>query len=525
MQKDKSTSLSSANKSLSNTFDEGVKMFIDIFQEMLVISAIGLSEIGKLSYRFFPWSLTALYGGFVLSKVFTYKLNHLAFVHLLEPNFFSLSGLMWTLKVPIFYHHLALLSAALFLICFTIGFQLRFLRTKFSKIFSTAGLTNGLGDTPKLVYLKRIDKFRTQYDFDSNGIGVSEFQDKKERIEAMFNMEIESIKTGKHPGRVLITFNKRSMPSSISYESISEEKVLPPDSFYVGQSSEGVVTQKISDLPHMLVAGTTGSGKSVFFKQCLLGLLESTKHLQLYIIDLKGGLEAIDFKDTPNVKIVKKVQDAVNVLRLIEKEMMNRFSYLEENSHKEIVPNRDKKDRIVVAVDEASVLYKKRDRYDDDYKLSLEARKLADNISKLSRAAAIHLILATQKLDKEVLPTSVSENITGRMAFRSTSLQGSLVVLGSKDSTELPQIAGRGIWNVGNRKTIVQAPYIKDAEIKSICKRITNEFEAKERATFEPLVGQADIQEETTDQEQLGDLMEKGNKHGKEAIKTTDKTV
>ena len=119
------------------------------------------------------------------------------------------------------------------------------------------------------------------------------------------------------------------------------------------------------------------------------------------------------------------------------------------------------------------------------------------------------MILATQKLDKDVIPTSVSENISGRMAFRSTSLQGSLVVLGNKDSTELPQIAGRGIWSVGNKKVIVQAPYIKDVEIKEVCSRIKNEFKANERSLHEPLIGQVVEVQNTKEEDALNKMKQK----------------
>lgn len=511
MQKDSKSSPSPSNMSQStlNTFDEAVKMLIDLCQEAIVISSIGLSEFAKLTWQFKPWSLAVLYGIFVFTKKYIYEASHLALLHQSDPTLFTLERVNWTLKLPLLYHHLILLSVILFSVCFILGVKLRYLRTKYIKLFSIAGLKNGHGDTPKLVYLRRLDKYRRQYDFDANGIGIGEFQDKKERIESLFQMQVESIKEGKHPGRVLVTFNTRSLPEMVSYQDISSEKVLPPDSFYVGLSSEGVVTQQIADLPHMIIAGTTGSGKSNFFKSCLLSLLDSTKHLQLKVIDLKGGLEAIDFKEAPNVKIVKKMNDAVEVLRLVEKEMMNRFDYLEANSLKSIVPERDKKDRIIVAVDEASILYQNRSRYDEDYKISIEARKLADSISKLSRAAAIHLILATQKLDREVIPTSVSENITGRMAFRSPSLQGSLVILGTKDATDLPAIKGRGIWNVGNDMTIVQAPFISDAEIKKISKRISNEFKEKERITFEPMNGQITEVRNTKEEDAVGKMEQK----------------
>ncbi|PIP94758.1 MAG: hypothetical protein COW00_01870 [Bdellovibrio sp. CG12_big_fil_rev_8_21_14_0_65_39_13] len=513
MQKQKPTPQSpspSSGGTLMKTFDEGVMMFIDLAQESIVMFGIGLSQLVRLLVRFHVFSLTALYAIYVFTRIVIKDSWHLELLYKSAPTVFTPEKLDWFLQFSLNQHHFAFLLMILFIVCVSLGFKLRYVRTKFIKIFITAGLTNGKGDTPKLVGRNKLDKFRVQYDFDANGVGLSEFKDKQERIEAQFGMEVESIKMGKNPGRALITFNKRKFPETVSYQDVSEEKVLAPDSFYVGHSVEGVVTQKISDLPHMLVAGTTGSGKSVFFKQCLVGLLESTKHLQLYIIDLKGGLEAIDFKDAPNVKIVKTMQEAVMLLRQVEKEMKDRFKFLENNALKTIVPGRDKKDRIVVAVDEASVLYMERSRYDDDFKIALEARKLADSISKLSRAASIHLLLATQKLDRTVIPVSVSENISGRMAFRANSLQGSLVVLGSKDAAELPKTPGRGIWNVGNQKMIVQAPFISDEEIKRRCKRIANEFEANERFLFNDMIDELDHSESEESKEVLKGLMNKG---------------
>lgn len=513
MQKQKNTPQSpspSSGDSLMQTFDEGAKMFIDLAQEAVVMFGIGITHLARLIAGHPVISTVSLYGTYVFTRIAIKDSWHLELLHKSAPDFFTLKKMDWFLQFTLNQHHFTFLSLILFFVCIALGFRLRMVRTKFIGIFTTAGLTNGKGDTPKLIGRNKLDKYRVQYVFDANGIGISEFKDKKERIEAQFGMEIESVKMGKRPGRVLVSFNKQNIPETITYQKISEEKVLSSDSFYVGWSSEGIVTQKISELPHMLVAGTTGSGKSVFFKQCLAGLLESTKHLQLYIIDLKGGLEAIDFKDAPNVKIVKTMKEAVGLLRQVEKEMKSRFTYLEENAHKTIIPGRDKKDRIVVAVDEASVLYMKRNKFDDDFKLSLEARKLADSIAKLSRAASIHLILATQKVDREVIPTSVSENLSGRMAFRANSLQGSMVVLGSKDAADLPEISGRGVWSVGNKKAVVQAPLLEDSEIKGLCKRIAKEFEAKERFLQGTMLDDFDEEVDAESEEAVKKLMNKG---------------
>ena len=211
----------------------------------------------------------------------------------------------------------------------------------------------------------------------------------------------------------------------------------------------------------------------------------------------------IDFAQAPNVQVIKTMDQAVLLLQLVEKEMKDRFAYLEKAQRKQINPEEDKKDRIVVAVDEASVLYMNRSRLDPDYESALEARRLADSISKLSRAASIHLLLATQKLDKQVIPTSVSENISGRMAFRANSLQGSMVVLGTKDACDLPEIPGRGIWNFGTQKIIVQSPYVDEKSIKARCVQIGELFQTGKRKLLNPMLGDAEKSKVTKHNENL----------------------
>lgn len=495
MQKDKkaSSSVSSETQSMMKTFDEGIMMFIDICQEFCVMGAIGFSEICKLTFRYFPLSAVFYYLIFAVTNFYVLRLAHLTSLFSIEPKIFTLSILKWTLKSPIYYHHIVILGFLLVSISILIGIKLRFIRSKFIKIFSIAGLTNGIGDTPKLVYIKRLDKYRIQYDFDANGVGITEFETKKERIEAQFRMEIESIKAGKHPGRILIIFNRSKFPEKVDYSEFTDRKVLSPHSFYVGLSPEGVVDHDISDLPHMMIAGATNTGKSVFFKSVLYSLLNSTnyRNLQVYIIDLKRGLEAIDFKEAPNVKIIKNIKEAVTLLSQVEAEMDRRFDILENKNdgQKTIVPEKDGLPRIVVAVDEASVLYMNRSRDDVDYKDVMQARQLADNISKLSRAAAIHLILATQKVEKNVIPTTVTENITGRMAFRANSFHGSNALLQSKDASDLPDIPGRGVWRVGSKKVVVQTPYIDEKQIKELCQRIKEKVEETEPNKKLSLIG------------------------------------
>ena len=137
-----------------------------------------------------------------------------------------------------------------------------------------------------------------------------------------------------------------------------------------------------------------------------------------------------------------------------------------------------------------------RGHYDSDKNNALEARKLADSIAKLSRAAAIHLLLATQKLENQVIPTSVTENISGRMVFRVNSFQGSNQVIGSKDAMTLPEIPGRGIWSFGTKQLTIQAPYIDEEFIKEKCTEIERDFKDGRRKCFNPLIREREKMEE-----------------------------
>ena len=102
----------------------------------------------------------------------------------------------------------------------------------------------------------------------------------------------------------------------------------------------------------------------------------------------------IDFADAPNVIIVKTVEETLELFNSVEREMKDRFHYLEDKGKKQIIPEIDEKDRIVVVVDEASVLYMSKGINAPDKEDTIEARNLADSIAKMSRAASIHLILA-----------------------------------------------------------------------------------------------------------------------------------
>ena len=324
------------------------RMINKVLQEFVVVSSMGTwfwikSFVSRKAAITVP--LTA--GLICASYWIVSHAIHLKALYQLEPRVFAPQAVNWAWRQNFWIQYATVLCAFFSPILLLLGGWMRSIRTKFQRIFFRARLTNGLGDTPKLIYERRLNGHRRKYVFDANGIGISEFEAKREVIESHFKTNIESIAHGKHNGQVVITFTNQKFPSKVNYLDLTSQKVLPKESFYLGMSVDGIRTQKVAELPHMLIAGTTGSGKSIFFKQALLGLLESSPHLQMYLIDLKGGLEMIDFAKAPNVQVVKSMDQAVYLLQLVEKEMKGRFAYLEQANRKQIEPEEDQKDRVV----------------------------------------------------------------------------------------------------------------------------------------------------------------------------------
>ncbi|MBF0362733.1 MAG: hypothetical protein HQK49_17070 [Oligoflexia bacterium] len=420
-------------------------------------------------------------------NVFVERETHLILWQRYAPTFLSVPKLLKIVGTNITIHKMFFFTLFIGLQIFLYGFPQYCKISKFQKLLDRLGITNGVKNKPRITEVKDEDFNRTKIVMANNGVGIKLFQNKQDDLEATFGEKIESITHDSNPGYTKIILSKYHWPKVVKFSSLSSFD-LPKDHFILGQSSNGIVTQNINELPHMLIAGTTGSGKSILFKEILVSLLKSSPYLQLYLLDLKGGVEVQDFKDYPNATIVKDMKKAVFTLQLLKDEMDRRFAYLEKNGYREIQPLRDKMDKIVIAIDEASALYMKNFANQEASTLSKRAKELTDSLAKLARAAGIHLILATQKVTKETIDTHIQENISGKFCFKTNTLQGSVTVLGNGAAYSLPDIPGRGIWSLGNKLIEIQAPLITSAEIKEFGQQLVEEFKNGGRKMLQPKI-------------------------------------
>ena len=210
----------------------------------------------------------------------------------------------------------------------------------------------------------------------------------------------------------------------------------------VGLDVEGKAKYvSISDFPHGLIAGSSGSGKSVFLGCMLVALLYKDKpdDVRFFFIDPKQ-VDLQQFKDIPHLvsPIVTETKEAISSLKWIVDEMERRYSIFrtiggitklkEYNKYCETHPEYKKMPYLVCVIDEAA-----------DFLMD-GGRDASDLIVKLvqkSRASGIHLILAMQKPVASVLSTTIKSNTSARFAFRVTDRQDSQTILDTGGANDL----------------------------------------------------------------------------------------
>ena len=382
---------------------------------------------------------------------------------------------------------LVFLGTGIFFLGFLRGILPYLKRQKLQSKIDVIGLANAKGEVPFAIREIELDENKSKLLLTANGIGLDRFIAKKGDFESAFQQIIETMDLSDDRQTIQINMCKRELKRNLPFYEI-DSKIQKPYTFCIGDSHGGFLTADIRDLPHLLIAGSTGGGKSVFFRSAFTSILKHSTRLQVYLIDLKNGVEVKEFGPLPNVRIAKTEEEAVQMLAAIHSEMKRRFVFMEENSIKKINPFEHKKDLIIVGIDEASVLFGKTRVTKQKEDLVKRARDLADEIAKLSRAAGIHLILATQKAVKDSIDTKVMENLTGRMVFKMSTHAGSNTALGNARAFNLPDIKGRGIWGGGNKFIEVQAPFLSEEDFFTECELLATELSAKKDLLFSPMI-------------------------------------
>ncbi len=235
----------------------------------------------------------------------------------------------------------------------------------------------------------------------------------------------------------------------------------------LGKSISGKpIVGDLSSMPHLLIAGTTGSGKSVCINTIIISLLyrHTPDKCKFILIDPKM-LELSTYEGIPHLlcPVITEAKKAASVLGWVVKEMENRYRLMTKEGVRNIDGYNTKHKLpmpyIVVVVDEMS-------------DLMLVAGKEIENyiqkLSQMARAAGIHIIMATQRPSVDVITGTIKANFPTRISFQVTSKIDSRTILGEQGAE---QLLGKGdmlYMSSANRIVRIHAPFVSDNEIEKI---------------------------------------------------------
>ena len=292
------------------------------------------------------------------------------------------------------------------------------------------------------------------------------------------------------PGKSLIGIEvPNTQVSPVSFWEIVDAALKSPNLLEVplGRDISGsVCTADLTKMPHLLIAGATGSGKSVGMNVIIASLLMKAKpnEVKFLMIDPKK-VELTMYNELPHLlsPVVTNPRKAAQALNNVVQEMEHRYElfaasgvrnvdsyndYIEEQNKNEGT-GYEKLPKIVVFIDELADLM---------LVASNEVENAIIRLAQMARAAGIHMIIATQRPSVDVITGIIKANVPSRLAFAVSSGTDSRTIL---DSNGAEKLLGRGdmlFQPMGMNKPLrVQGGYISDAEVERITDFIKDQSE------------------------------------------------
>ncbi len=278
------------------------------------------------------------------------------------------------------------------------------------------------------------------------------------------------------PNRTVTTVSLRDVIDSPEFS-----KAKSKSSFAVGKDIGGTnIIGNIAKLPHMLIAGTTGSGKSVCMNSIIISLLykASPEDVKLIMIDPKM-VELGIYNGIPHllIPVVTDPKKAAGSLQWAVTEMMRRYKTMSDagvrdlesyNSIAEHEEDGRRLPQVVVIIDELADL------------MLVAAKEVEESICRIAqmgRAAGIHLVIATQRPSADVITGLMKANIPSRIAFAVASAMESRIIL---DTQGAEKLVGKGdmlFSPIGSGKPLrVQGCFVSDPEVEAVASYVKENY-------------------------------------------------
>ena len=347
---------------------------------------------------------------------------------------------------------------------------------KLSAALETAGIVGQDGRPPMLLYKYKDNVGYEIYKF-RGLVKFSEWKKKKEDIETNLNISIKEIKQGKRKDEVILKTvpGVLVMPGGTGEEKTEEERkkvtlywndnvIKEKDNLVsIGRNEVEEIVVDFDADPHFLVAGATGSGKSVTIRSIVWQFL--VRGHKGFFVDFKGGLEYSDGYKRYGETIIDRSK-LLEVLKTLVKENELRQKALLEVGAKNINQYNKKSSkkmyRVLLVIDELAEVIDPNSVPKEEKEIADEITGILSSFGRVARATGIHMIFGIQRPDANVVNGQIRSNVTGRICGRVPSGKASEIVLDDPSAASLPKVKGRMIYQNAGEMIEFQGYFFDD---------------------------------------------------------------
>lgn len=318
---------------------------------------------------------------------------------------------------------------------------------KYEEAFTRLGFVDAVGLPPEVIEII-MNKRNFEMHLMNCGKSLSEWQDSRAELETALGVVIS---------KVLMTRGEKSLtlicvPPDMAFRADDSRSSLQSDGLKlnIGYKAEGAEIVDLNRTAHILIGGATGSGKTVLLRTILVMLIH--RGCDVIICDFKGG---IDFPEeiwsqasliTTYDDLIKNLEQVIFELEDRKREFLlygvkniEEYNKLGDTEHME---------HIAVATDEVAEMLDRTGRKEEKAKIN-KVTEMLSTVARLGRAYGIHLILATQRPDANVIPGQIKNNLTYRACGHADKIL-SQIVIDCTDASEIPaDCPGRFVTDTG----------------------------------------------------------------------------
>ena len=343
-------------------------------------------------------------------------------------------------------------------------------------------------------YVKFYDGKSQTFGIELNiGSKFKDLQDLQEVIENAFETTVEI--TSKNYKYFVQLIEEVEIPTLVPFrliETVNDQGMRVA----VAQGSDDLIYLYFTKVPHTLIAGATGWGKSIFTKNLVLQILSNFPEVEFEFFDFKAGIELGDFKDLKQTKsFIIRPHQAEDEINRIYDEIEQRFAKITANNSRDwMAYNKKSQEKMTpkfVVIEEFTILL------DQSKEMSVVLTKCL----AIARAVAVFFVFTSQRFDSKIIDSRIKANIDNRVCFHTADGINSKIILDQPGAEQL-NVVGRCLISVAGMITEGQTPYVKEKDVQNTVK---SHLKTRSKATEDKSINNSTQNKKASNEPKMSD--------------------